>query len=117
MLRDIDFKAVSTITRAATRLDLPTVLHQQQLIGERHPKLYLVDGDIVLSAKKATDGSIVLFRVDKVLLCRYSAIMKNILSIPSDAAANESYDGFVRVEMPDDAEDLERLLTVLYEPL
>ncbi|KAJ3532492.1 hypothetical protein NM688_g7413 [Phlebia brevispora] len=81
----------------------------------RHEELYLADGDIVLSARSTEDRTTVFFRIDKVYLIRSSDVFKDIFSMPSKPRANGSYDGVLHVHMPDAAEDLARLLTVLYD--
>jgi len=93
---------------------------------EPHPSLYLADGDIVLSALRS--GSTTpywIFRVDKVYLSRNSPIFADMLSIPqftgedpeSQTEIPETYDGVPLVRLPDDAEDIAALLTVLYNPM
>ena len=105
------------LSRSNPCTDLRDHFYQGEKCGERHVGLYFADGDIVLSAAKAAGEHIVFFRVDKVLLCRYSQVLRTLLSIPAHPDANETYDGVVRVHMPDTAEDLDRLLTALYDPL
>ncbi|RPD60552.1 hypothetical protein L226DRAFT_559712 [Lentinus tigrinus ALCF2SS1-7] len=91
---------------------------------ERHPKLYLPDGDIVLRAAKSTppatadDGTrqYQLFRVHKFLLKYHSAPLGHMFADAS-VAPDEMYDGVPMVEMHGDrAEDLGMLLNYIYNP-
>lgn len=64
---------------------------------------------------QADSKSLVLFRIDKVLLCRSSSVLRNLLTIPSQAEENDMYDGVLRVSMHGDSgEDLAKLLLTLY---
>ena len=84
--------------------------------GMRHPKLYFPDGDIVLSAVQSATNTLVYFRVDIVYLRRSSAVLRDLLSLPSCPEANETYDGVLLVHTSGDrAEDLAQLLLALYD--
>ncbi len=92
------------------------------VILERHPTLYLPDGDIVLRAAKsapaAKDGAqhYQLFRVHKFLLRYHSAPFGHMLA-DAEVGSDETYDGVPMVEMHGDrAEDLGLLLTYIYNP-
>lgn len=90
----------------------------RESIGEeRHPSLYLSDGDIVISAPKPNDPStLVLFRLEMLSLRYHSPIFKDMLSLPGSAATNEQYDGVPRVRLTDDAEDLAGLFKAMNNP-
>ncbi|TFY80791.1 hypothetical protein EWM64_g3228 [Hericium alpestre] len=79
---------------------------------KHHGQLYFADGNIVLIARTAADER-VAFRVHQSVMARNSPIFADMLSLPLSGAV-ESYDGVPFVRMPDPAEDLERLLQVLY---
>ncbi|KAF7791100.1 hypothetical protein EIP86_002061 [Pleurotus ostreatoroseus] len=87
----------------------------------RHPQLYFPDGDIVLSASKRVYDSehnatttVVLFRVYEAVLTYHSQVLQDLLSNLSAKEARETYDGVLRVNLPDHADDLEALLGALY---
>ena len=81
----------------------------------RHESLYLPDGDVVLAAPQSPTTT-VLFRVDKIYLSRNSPAFRSMFSLPSVPCVNELYDGVPKVQLPDDADDLARLLAALYDP-
>lgn len=85
---------------------------------ERHPSLYLADGDIILSAKASPELR-QLFRVHKVFLAHYSDVFSDMFQVVSQEHSDETYDGVPVVTMPDDdnAEDLALLLAVVYKPV
>ncbi|TDL15828.1 hypothetical protein BD410DRAFT_85521 [Rickenella mellea] len=86
--------------------------------GTRHDTLYLPTGDVVLSARSTLeDHGLMLFRVHKFMMAHHSSIFKDMFALPTAVEdCNESYDGAHLVHMPDSAEDLESLLSVLYDP-
>ncbi|KAF7791802.1 hypothetical protein EIP86_002826 [Pleurotus ostreatoroseus] len=83
---------------------------------QRHPSLYLDDGDIVLAAPSTSPAKrqTMLFRVDKVYLARNSPIFKDMFSFSPGQEAQDTYDGVPRVNLTDSAEDLESLLAAMY---
>ncbi len=93
---------------------------QEQI--EHHPTLYFQNGDIILSAPRSESTATTItwmFRVDKIYLFRSSPIFADMLAMPqptdnSDGQGNEFYDGVPHVRLPDHAEDVAALLTVLY---
>ncbi|KAI0685438.1 hypothetical protein C8T65DRAFT_712639 [Cerioporus squamosus] len=92
------------------------------VILERHPQLYLPDGDIVLRAIKSTpaveDGAqhYQLFRVHKFLLKYHSAPFGHTFA-DANVGSDETYDGVPMAEMHGDrAEDLGLLLNYIYNP-
>ncbi|RDX52335.1 hypothetical protein OH76DRAFT_1345701 [Lentinus brumalis] len=92
------------------------------VVLERHPKLYLPDGDIVLRASKsapaAQDGAqhYQLFRVHKFLLKYHSAPFGHMFA-DARVGSDEAYDGVPMAEMHGDrAEDLGLLLNYIYNP-
>lgn len=83
---------------------------------QRHPTLYLSDGDLVVSAALKSDKNTVqLFRIYKPFLACHSPIFKDMLAI-GGGATNDIYDGVPRVHLPDDAEDVADFLRVLHNP-
>ena len=101
----------------------------QQLPIEHHPQLYIVGGDVVLSARTGIPPTglcepqnspeppkIVLFRVHKGILSHNSAVFNNIF-LDATAPAGDTYDEALVVPMIGDrAEDLAQLLMCLYKP-
>ena len=84
---------------------------------QRHPTIYFPDGDIVLCASNKASDILRMFRVDKVYLTRNSPVFRDMLSLaspPGHGHQTETYDGAAVVRLPDDAEDLASLLTLLY---
>ena len=84
---------------------------------ERHPSIYFPDGDIVLCATTKTSDIVRMFRVDRVYLTRNSPVFRDMLSLaspPGHGHNTELYDGVAVVRLPDDADDLANLLSLLY---
>ena len=100
---------------------------------ERHSRLYLPDGDVILAAQSSassvqTDPSSsvdraenaqpkhVLFRVHKFLLKHHSAPLGHLFEDAS-VTSDETYDGVPMATMHGDrAEDLGMLLNYIYNP-
>ncbi|KAF7291045.1 BTB domain-containing protein [Mycena chlorophos] len=81
--------------------------------GKRHDTLYLKDGNIVLIAGD------VIFRAHQSILSLQSPVFSTMFTLPPTSAGNgghECYDGAPLVVMPDEAESIEALLKVLYDP-
>ncbi|KAJ7747295.1 hypothetical protein B0H16DRAFT_1280384, partial [Mycena metata] len=78
------------------------------------PDLYFDDGNIVLSAKDGK-GQTIYFRLSKRILAKNSPVFKDMLAMPTPETV-EHYDGIPLVEMPDDADDLRLLLSLLFVP-
>lgn len=104
-----------TSTKMSSELSLSTTNRPTE---ERHAALYLPDGDIVISAPKpSTNAStLVLFRLDTLVLRCHSSIFKDMLSLPGDQSTNEQYDGVPRVRLTDDADDLAGLFKAMNNP-
>ncbi len=89
---------------------------------EHHPTLYFQNSDIALLAPRSGPATMSwIFRVDKIYLFRSSPVFSDILAMPqpvdqSRDQMNELYDGVPLVRLPDPAEDVAALLTVLYDP-
>ena len=79
---------------------------------QTHHSLYMVDGNIILTAPHPT-GICTLFRVHQSILAKSSPIFATMFTLPANNG-NEMYDGVPLVRMPDGAEELESLLQVLY---
>ena len=86
---------------------------------ERHPTLWLEDGNVVLSAKSPNDNTrTLLFRVHRSVLARQSKVFADMFELPpSDSVDLQGlYEGVPRIDLHDSAEDLEEMLKVLYDP-
>jgi len=82
--------------------------------GVRHPKLYFADGDIVLSSD-SPDRVTTFYRVDRLYLSRQSVVFEEILCVPTSLPPEETYDGVAWVRMPDTTEELDKLLSAIYD--
>ena len=82
-------------------------------VFERDPLLYLEDGDFVITATRATDTVVQVFRVDKVFLTRQSGIFREVLSLP--AGDTDKYEGVPRMHLPDDAANVRGLIQAMYD--
>ncbi|KAI0692927.1 hypothetical protein C8T65DRAFT_744940 [Cerioporus squamosus] len=89
---------------------------------ERHARLYLADGDVVLAARQPEShqeahSQYQVYRVHKAILCLHSPVFANVLS-DAMPGLGESYDGAPLVEMVgDEAPAFSSLLMWLYFPL
>jgi hypothetical protein len=82
--------------------------------SQAHDSLYLVDGNIVLIAPLTT-GQHQIFRVHQSILSKNSPVFRSMFMIPGVQDEEvEKYDGVPLVQLPDDAEEVESLLRVLY---
>ncbi|OJT06746.1 hypothetical protein TRAPUB_2399 [Trametes pubescens] len=89
-------------------------------IFERHPTLYLDDGDVVLQAPISSPGQgekqkFQLFCIQKALLIAHSVVFANLFA---DASANlgSRCDSRPLISMPDEVFDLSHLLLYLTDP-
>ena len=87
---------------------------------KKHPSLWLSDGNIVLSAiSESKDGEQVVqvFRVHKSVLARQSPVFQDMLSLATKEGSEQAlFEDVEMVDMPDSAEDVVCLLSILYEP-
>ena len=81
----------------------------------RHPKFYLLFGDLIVQSAPDTEGTSTLFRVNKSLLAFNSPVFADMFSLP-DTPAQEVYDGVSVVRVTDTVEDLTALFSVLHDP-
>ena len=81
----------------------------------RHTTLYNPSGDLVVSAR-AAKGTTLLFRVHSVILAQHSPVFSGMLEMPAGTGGREMYDGAPLVHFPDEAEDVEELFRVFYNP-
>lgn len=88
--------------------------------GERHPSLWLDDGNIIISARSAETKKIHLFRVHKSVLSRQSDVFAGLFALPDSAAnygGSDDVSDVPIVHLQDDAEGITDLLNLLYNPL
>lgn len=89
--------------------------HQPDTSLQRHKSLYFDDGDIVLAAPtKGYPDRRTMFRVDKIYLARNSPIFRDMLSFSPGQEPHDTYDCVPRVDLADEAEDLQGLLGAMY---
>lgn len=74
-----------------------------------HPDLWFNDGSIVLKVQTT------LFKVHRSTLASHSTVFADMLGIPQPAQL-EMMEGCPVVGLPDDAEDMARLLKAIYDP-
>ncbi|KAK7054241.1 BTB domain-containing protein [Favolaschia claudopus] len=87
------------------------------LDGTRHSSLYLADGNLVVAAPiSGNGGGTMLFRVHQSMLSLQSPVFAAMFTLPPPADTTDVYDKAPFVRMSDDAEDLESLFKVLYNP-
>lgn len=82
--------------------------------AQRHPDLYFEDGNIVLLAENT------YFKVYKGTLTRNSTVFHDILSIPQEPTSttdSEQYDSCPLIELLDFSEDVEHILSALYNEI
>lgn len=103
-----------------------------------HPELYFADGNIILSASSTNEDNkwdkchavsspvpqerdtedtkkcVIRFRVHKSLLSMHSKIMEDMFLLPQTHSSNQYLQDTEIVEMPDLAEQIEAMLSVIY---
>ncbi|TFK45884.1 hypothetical protein OE88DRAFT_1068578 [Heliocybe sulcata] len=79
---------------------------------KKHEALYLEDGNVIMCAVNAT-GEGIAFRVHRSILASVSPVFADMFTLPLPSE-NESHEGLPVVRMPDQADDLEMLLMILY---
>ncbi|EMD40048.1 hypothetical protein CERSUDRAFT_122149 [Gelatoporia subvermispora B] len=110
----------------------PSYPHQENAeeaaLCERHPTLYIAEGDIVLSAparRKLADGSderrSQYFRVHRAVLYKHSAVLRKMLTVVGRRTSRRTasavvYDGVPHAPLSDDGEDLAAFLHACYRP-
>lgn len=82
------------------------------------PDLYFTDGNVVLAAPDAIKPSVWYFRVHKSILARNSPAFDSMFSPPPLPTQSEgdTYDGVLKVDLPDDAVIVKTFLKSLYGP-
>ncbi|KAH7910070.1 hypothetical protein BJ138DRAFT_1153834 [Hygrophoropsis aurantiaca] len=97
-------------THPSTRkVELPMVMEDP---FHKHESLYLSDGNIAISAPRASGGEMV-FRVHQSMLAMHSKIFADMFSLPQSDEA-EKYDGVPLVRLSDDSEGFEGVLKAMY---
>lgn len=102
-----------------------------------HPELYFRDGNVILSAYSTNEENkwdkcaavstpqdkdteedakkcVIRFRVHKSLLSMHSKIMEDMFLLPQSQSSIQYDEDTERVEMPDSAEEIEAMLSVIY---
>ena len=85
----------------------------EEAIVENHNTLFLVDGNVLLSAP-SSESSVTAFRVHQSLLMRHSGVFQNLLS---DLNGLEKRDGMPSLRLSIPAERVECLLQYIYGDL
>lgn len=78
-------------------------------IVERHPDLWFDDGSIIFKAEN------MMFKVHRSLLSSYSTFFADMFSVPQPAG-QDTIEGCVVVEVPDNVADFTYLLRAIYDP-
>lgn len=84
--------------------------------SKKHSSLWLLDGNIVLIDERRS----ILFRIHKSMLSRQSQVFSDMFALPTaittPAGDDDTLEDLPLIRMHDSAEDLEALLTYLYDP-
>ncbi|KAJ7228445.1 hypothetical protein GGX14DRAFT_345544 [Mycena pura] len=112
---EAQLKTISPHVPNAATNPAQSLSHAPSLTGTRHDTLYLEDGNLIIAAPIST-GKTMLFRVHQSMLSLQSPVFAAMFTLPHPAANRDLYDGAPFVHMPDDAEYIESLLKVLYNP-
>lgn len=96
---------------------------------QRHDRLYLPDGNIILTTSEPTKplsliepadteshNGVILFRVHVSVLSMHSSVFKDMFESPGHTV-NEMYDGAPLVKMQDTTSELECFLNAMYHGL
>lgn len=100
--------------------DAPPDYESNDVRLKQSDKVWFADGNLVLSGASHKPNELVLFRVHKSVLAKYSRVFEDMLSLSDDAAsedASERYDGVPLVAMTDTSDELRTMLEMLYDPL
>jgi len=85
--------------------------------AEHHPKLWVSDGNVVLSAVSLDKTRTILFRVHKSMLSDQSEVFASMFAMPqgqeNEGNLMEMYEGLPLVRLPDSAEELDALVNAL----
>ena len=100
---------LTSLHRPPTRSGMPS----EEAILENHNTLFLLDGNVLLSAP-SSENSDTVFRVHQSLLMRHSGFFQNLLS---DVDALEKRDGMPSLRLSIPAERVECLLQYIYGDL
>ncbi|KAJ7680586.1 hypothetical protein DFH06DRAFT_972670 [Mycena polygramma] len=99
----------SRIIRIVTSIISPT------MADNRDPHLYFGDGNIVLSARNNQNLTVYMRLYRGILVENSPDAFGNMFAMPPPPTVQQ-YDGVPLVEMPDDADDLRGLMTLLFFP-
>ena len=87
---------------------------------KKHPTLYFPTGDVIIRAIAKFDDGLPsgthLFRVHTFLLAHHSPVLADMFTLPATSNTNEAFDGVPVIDFHDDANDIEGLLKVFYNP-
>ena len=75
----------------------------------RHNGLWFDDGNVVFRAQNT------MFRVHKSILSRESAFFRDMFSLPQSGGDKETFEGCPLVDAQDDADDIARFLSVIFD--
>ncbi|KAJ3484240.1 hypothetical protein NLI96_g5772 [Meripilus lineatus] len=77
--------------------------------------IWVSDGNIILSSLSSSGSTLYLFKCHKSTLARWSSIFQTMLSLPQ-GPGEETFEGLPVVQLMDPPEDVQALLTLLYDP-
>ena len=85
----------------------------------KHPKLWFLDGNIILQTTSSSQDEIHLFRCHKSVLSKHSAVFADLFELDSYVCVrrSEEYEGVPVISIPDAPADVDALLNMLYDPL
>lgn len=83
----------------------------------RHDRFYFDDGNLVIRSSEDVEQRTTIFRIHKGVLALNSSVFAGMFTLPdAGPSVQDTYDGIPLVTLTDSVEDLEGLLSVLYDP-
>jgi hypothetical protein len=81
-----------------------------------HPTFYLAHGDLILHSADNPDDNSTLFRVNNGALVFNSLVFADMSGLLANPAEQDTYDGVPVVRVSNVADELEQLVSALYDP-